>query len=50
MKMVLANPATTIIASTARGRWSGANQETMTAVAASYRAMAMAAPRPANRR
>jgi hypothetical protein len=35
MKIVLANPATAIIPSTARLRRSGSNHETMTAVAGS---------------
>jgi hypothetical protein len=48
MKMVLAKPATAIMPSTAVARRAGSNQETMTAVAASYRAMAIATPRPAN--
>jgi hypothetical protein len=50
MKMVLAKPATTIIARIARARRFASNQETMTAVAGSYKAMAMATPRPANTR
>src|SRR5690242_12229652 len=48
--MVLANPATTIIPRMARARRAGSNQETMTAVAGSYNAIAMAIPRPANTR
>ncbi len=50
MKMVLANPATTIMPSSAFDRRAGSNQETMTAKAGSYSAIAMATPRPANTR
>jgi hypothetical protein len=48
MKMVLANPATTIMARSAFGRRAGSNQDTMTAVAGSYRAIAIATPSPTN--